>query len=1206
MKVFISHSSKDHDFVLQLAKKMRNDGIEVWLDDWELEVGDSIVEKIQEGLEKSSFLIVILSEYSINSDWVMRELNSTFMRQLNKDHVTILPVLLEIDFEEVPPLLRDIYSVKFERNLIVDSQYHTLISPIRKKLKSEELAKFQDKFFENIEHIDLILKKKKPSRHEVTFIIELIKNTHYGNYFLKQADALHWFNILKAEGYFDAKNAPGPQPADQEGFYSIPWWNVLSYLEKVSEQVTIAGNERYIDELLNIIRDVSNYKNDKGEHIDNYHTWSIFVKILNNIPNVKIPIVVIDLIPIWLDSKFDTSLVGSEIGLKLLPKFLFEKPSEEDIFKAEKIVDYITDVKSIKPDKEKAGIFNRLYKFKLKVDLYYVKEVFEKYSKDLGEKCTNNVVDTLCDKIRPLLKREESLIPFETDSKAYLFALSSDHNTCAVEVFDVGEKADFKVYEQVFRMKKSEGAPIRRLLIDETSLDDFKSKVFEFLTQDEPFKSSDAKQLKRDIYNLYCNYYDSETYTSLYDESRTYLTEPLEVLSFALKSILLFRAKKHVEETKEILTRFFKDKYLYFTKMALYIIGNNISIYGDVFWNALEKDKSNLIFGEIYFGDELRVCLENLSDLSDDQKDLLINKLEQGPGFIPEENPDMYIAEWKQERCQALIKFPEFKELYKSLKSKTGVDVGLHAAVGEIRTRWDKGLPPLTKEEILKMLTANKLPSYLKDFKSKGFWEGPTVGGLAMLIKECAAEQPGIFIKNLSPFDNTGFIYIYEILDGVREAWKNKQNIAWDKLFEFIHKYIDRRDFWEDHFVVEKSDFLGGANHFWIIGVVTDLITEGTRDDSWAFDEQYLKEAEEILFLIFDNLEAEDEEAISDYVTHALNSSHGKTLSAFINLTLRIARINDKKGAKAEVKWSEKIKGKYDELLEKKIIESYTFLGRYLPNLFYLDKAWAEEKVKRLYPESANRYWEAFMDGYLSIGTVYNDLYELMNPHYVFGISYDFKEKHDNEHLVQHIALGYLLGFDKRDIDNSESLIRKVLDGWKPIQISDIVSFLWSQQRYLREGPEGDKKIVERIISIWRWIYENKYKDKSQSDITEDDKLILSDLGRLAVFLPHIDKEYAKWLMLPAPYANENYNASFFIESLDKFEDRESLGYVGRIFLKMLDHFIPDFDQKHICSIVEKLYKNNYKEDADNICNIYGMKGYEFLRDLYERYNKTE
>ena len=50
MKVFISYSSKDHDFVLLLAEKLRKDLIDVWIADWELKAGDSIVEKINQGL----------------------------------------------------------------------------------------------------------------------------------------------------------------------------------------------------------------------------------------------------------------------------------------------------------------------------------------------------------------------------------------------------------------------------------------------------------------------------------------------------------------------------------------------------------------------------------------------------------------------------------------------------------------------------------------------------------------------------------------------------------------------------------------------------------------------------------------------------------------------------------------------------------------------------------------------------------------------------------------------------------------------------------------------------------------------------------------------------------------------------------------------------------------------------------------------------
>ena len=48
------------------------------------------------------------------------------------------------------------------------------------------------------------------------------------------------------------------------------------------------------------------------------------------------------------------------------------------------------------------------------------------------------------------------------------------------------------------------------------------------------------------------------------------------------------------------------------------------------------------------------------------------------------------------------------------------------------------------------------------------------------------------------------------------------------------------------------------------------------------------------------------------------------------------------------------------------------------------------------------------MDGYLSIGKVYDDLYELMRSYYQYGLSYGFLEKRNREHLIQHLCIGYL------------------------------------------------------------------------------------------------------------------------------------------------------------------------------------------------------
>jgi hypothetical protein len=69
---------------------------------------------------------------------------------------------------------------------------------------------------------------------------------------------------------------------------------------------------------------------------------------------------------------------------------------------------------------------------------------------------------------------------------------------------------------------------------------------------------------------------------------------------------------------------------------------------------------------------------------------------------------------------------------------------------------------------------------------------------------------------------------------------------------------------------------------------------------------------------------------------------------------------------------------------------------------------------------------------------------------------------------------------------------------------------------------------------------------------------------------------------------------------------KQQTKYIGEIYLKMLEKITPDFDKKHIRSTVEFLYNTGTQEDADKICNIYGSRGYEFLRDLYEKYNVSK
>ena len=60
--IFLSHNSKDKPFVRSLARYLEKAGIKVWVDEAEINVGDSLIQKISNGIENMRYLGVILSD----------------------------------------------------------------------------------------------------------------------------------------------------------------------------------------------------------------------------------------------------------------------------------------------------------------------------------------------------------------------------------------------------------------------------------------------------------------------------------------------------------------------------------------------------------------------------------------------------------------------------------------------------------------------------------------------------------------------------------------------------------------------------------------------------------------------------------------------------------------------------------------------------------------------------------------------------------------------------------------------------------------------------------------------------------------------------------------------------------------------------------------------------------------------------------------
>jgi len=98
---FISHATEDkEDFVRELANALSDDGIKVWYDEFVLRVGDSLRKRIDDGLVRSKYGIVIISPSFISKNWTEYELNGMIAKEMN-GHKVVLPIWHKVTKDEV-------------------------------------------------------------------------------------------------------------------------------------------------------------------------------------------------------------------------------------------------------------------------------------------------------------------------------------------------------------------------------------------------------------------------------------------------------------------------------------------------------------------------------------------------------------------------------------------------------------------------------------------------------------------------------------------------------------------------------------------------------------------------------------------------------------------------------------------------------------------------------------------------------------------------------------------------------------------------------------------------------------------------------------------------------------------------------------------------------------------------------------------------
>jgi hypothetical protein len=93
-RVYLSYSHKDATFVGRLAGDLRDAGVDVWLDERELRVGEMFVETLRNEIAQADYVAVALTPDAVVSEWVQQEIELALSLEAEVGHPRLLPLLI--------------------------------------------------------------------------------------------------------------------------------------------------------------------------------------------------------------------------------------------------------------------------------------------------------------------------------------------------------------------------------------------------------------------------------------------------------------------------------------------------------------------------------------------------------------------------------------------------------------------------------------------------------------------------------------------------------------------------------------------------------------------------------------------------------------------------------------------------------------------------------------------------------------------------------------------------------------------------------------------------------------------------------------------------------------------------------------------------------------------------------------------------------
>lgn len=455
------------------------------------------------------------------------------------------------------------------------------------------------------------------------------------------------------------------------------------------------------------------------------------------------------------------------------------------------------------------------------------------------------------------------------------------------------------------------------------------------------------------------------------------------------------------------------------------------------------------------------------------------------------------------------------------------------------------------REEGVKEYTAQDLPNLLELVKN-GFPEKNQLESLKVVNATNFVFRNNVdsILANQGILLEIGVDNFSEIPSFYEKAWLADQKIDWTEVFDFFGRIID------------SNYYKNPEAYQQFIGYCSWLIRSICRDDTRKLSSADLISIKN-LCLKFLNLYIKNERLNNDPFFDILNSTDGKIFDATLNLLLRNAR--DNKAKDDSDKWFSDVKQVYSDILNRgDQTDAFIWsISMYLPQFGYLDMNWVKLHFNKIFPQEKHELWLLAMRVYHKYcSNVYQVIYEelLKGGHYDNALKYFIGEQQGIDDVFGHVVMAYVCDWEGSQIEDTDSIINKVLKIGDRSQIYGLIYFFIVSKHFT----------PVKLFSIWKAILESDIRDKE----------VYNDLLSLTESLKAMDEESFELIQTTLKNITTSQILHRLVHSIlsDDMKDVDPI-YKAKILLEIKEpDFLVFFDSS---SGFENLTKSVIKKDLD-------------------------